>query len=66
MVSDERRTISVNEAAKILGIGRSAAYEGVKSGQIPAIRVGGRWLVPLAALDRMLAEAGKGEGEGKA
>ena len=56
MVKD-RRTITVEETAKILGIGRSAAYEGVRTGQIPAIRVGGRWLVPLAALDRMLAKA---------
>ena len=61
MVSLDRRTVSVDQAAKILGIGRSAAYEGVKTGDIPAIRVGGRWLVPLAALDKMLADAGKGE-----
>ena len=59
----DRRTLTVEECARFLGIGRSAAYEGVRSGQIPAVRVGGRWLVPLVALDKMLAEAGKGEGE---
>ncbi len=50
-----RLTVSVAEAAAILGIGKSAAYEAVHSGDIPSIRVGRRWLVPRAALDQMLA-----------
>ncbi len=47
-------TYTVPETAKILGIGRSAAYEAARSGQIPTIRIGKRILVPLAALERML------------
>ena len=50
----ERETYTVTEAARILGIGRSAAYEGVQSGQIPHIRVGRRILVPHVALERLL------------
>ena len=61
MLIVEKRTISVEEAGQYLGIGRSAAYEGVRSGDIPAIRIGRRWLVPVAALDRMLNQAGQGE-----
>ena len=53
----ERKTVTVIEAAKILGIGRSAAYEGARTGQIPTIRIGKRILVPVAALERMLAQA---------
>ena len=49
-----RATISVPEAAKILGVGRNQGYEAVKNGQIPVIRIGKRLLVPLAALERML------------
>jgi excisionase family DNA binding protein len=49
-----RATVSVPEAAKILGVGRNQGYEGVKKGQIPVIRIGKRLLVPLAALERML------------
>lgn len=53
----ERKTRTVPEAAQILGIGRSAAYEGARTGEIPTIRIGKRLLVPVAALERMLAHA---------
>lgn len=49
-------TLTVPQAAKRLGIGRSAAYEGVRTGQIPTIRIGKRIVVPVAALERLLAE----------
>ncbi|TSE03753.1 helix-turn-helix domain-containing protein [Mesorhizobium intechi] len=52
--NEMRRTVTVEEAAKALGIGRNAAYEGVRHGQIPAIKIGKRLLVPRAALERML------------
>lgn len=38
--SEMPRTYTVEEVAKILRIGRSAAYEAVNRGQIPHIRVG--------------------------
>jgi excisionase family DNA binding protein len=49
-----RLTYSVDEAAKVLGIGRNRAYEAASRGEIPTIRIGKRVLVPKAALDRML------------
>lgn len=52
-----RKTLSVPEAGKALGIGRSAAYEAARTGQLPTIRIGKRILVPIVALDRLLAEA---------
>ncbi len=54
-----RATYGVQEAAKILGIGRNAAYEAARRGDIPTIRIGGRILVPKAALERMLERAGQ-------
>ncbi|MGW0048369.1 helix-turn-helix domain-containing protein [Nocardia cyriacigeorgica] len=39
-------TVSVDDAAAVLGIGRSTAYNGVASGEIPSIRVGRRVRVP--------------------
>lgn len=51
----EVQTYTVPEAARKLGIGRNSAYEAVRSGEIPSIRIGGRILVPRLALDRMLA-----------
>jgi excisionase family DNA binding protein len=50
----ERMTITIREAAKLLGIGRSQAYEAAKRGEIPNIRIGKRVLVPTAALNAML------------
>jgi excisionase family DNA binding protein len=47
------RTISVEEAGRILGISRMAAYQAVWRGQIPSIRIGRRLLVPLAKLNEM-------------
>ncbi len=52
----EKRTYTVPEAGRILGIGRTAAYEAARTRQIPIIRIGKRILVPVAALHRLLAE----------
>ena len=52
-----RATYSVVEAGRRLGIGRNQAYEAVRRGEIPTIRIGHRILVPVAALERMLQTA---------
>ena len=53
----ERLVYTVPEAGKLLSISRASAYEGVRRGQIPSIRVGRRLMVPKAALFAMLARA---------
>jgi excisionase family DNA binding protein len=53
----DRKTLTILEAANALGIGRNAAYEAARRGEIPTIRIGKRLLVPLVALDRMLQGA---------
>jgi excisionase family DNA binding protein len=50
-------TLTVEETAKRLRLGRNQAYQAVARGQLPAIRVGRRWLIPVAALERMLGGA---------
>lgn len=45
-----RTTITVEEAASLLGIGRSAAYDAARRGQLPTRRLGRRLLVPVPAL----------------
>ncbi len=57
------QTMRIEEAAKVLGIGRTAAYAAAKRGEIPIIRIGGLKLVSKPALERMLAEAGRNDGE---
>jgi len=51
------QTISVEEAGKVLGIGRNSAYEAVRRGEIPVIKIGKLLRVPVVALERMLEEA---------
>jgi excisionase family DNA binding protein len=50
----ERLTLTVEEAATLLGISRAFAYEAVNRGEVPSIRIGRRILVPKVALERML------------
>lgn len=50
----EKDTITISEAAKRLGIGRNTAYEAVKTGEIPVIKLGKRKVVPLKAFEKML------------
>jgi len=45
-----KATISVEQAAKILGVGRTAAYEAARRGEFPTRRLGRRLLVPVPAL----------------
>jgi excisionase family DNA binding protein len=54
-----RETLTVEEAGRILGLGRAAAYAAVRRGEIPSLRFGRRVLVPRQALDRMLAGASR-------
>lgn len=54
-----RLTITIDETARRLGICRNSAYEAGKRGELLTIRLGGRILVPVAALEAVLEGAGK-------
>lgn len=54
---DARATLSVEEAAGILGISRALAYTLVTKGDIPSLRLGRRIVVPRKALDELLDRA---------
>lgn len=49
-----RRTVSVGEAAAFLGIARSTAYNAVRDGSLPSVRLSHRLLVPTAKLLAMV------------
>ncbi len=53
----ERQTVTVEEAARLLGIGRTSAYLAVRRGDLPVLRIGRRYVVPRVALERMLGQA---------
>ena len=45
--------IAVPDAARLLGIGTTFAWELVRAGTLPSIKLGRRVLIPRAALDRL-------------
>ncbi len=47
----KKLTLTVEEVAEILGIGRQSAYEAARTGQIPVIRIGKRMVVSRKALE---------------
>jgi excisionase family DNA binding protein len=51
---DDRPVLTVPEAAALLRISSWTAYEKVRTGEIPSLRLGRRILISRAALDRML------------
>lgn len=57
----EAKTFRIEEAAKVLGIGRTAAYAAAKRGEIPIIKIGGLRLVPRPALEKMLECSGRNQ-----
>jgi excisionase family DNA binding protein len=52
--SDEPATLSVESAARILGISRALAYQLVRTGEIPCLKLGRRVVVPRRALAALL------------
>jgi len=43
-------TLTIEEVASLLGLGRTAAYEAARRGEIPSRRLGRRVIVPVPAL----------------
>ena len=57
----DKLTLTVTECARLLGISRGSAYEGIRRGEIPYISVGRRILVPRLALEQLLGGQGRPE-----
>lgn len=50
----EKYTLTVEEVAEILGIGRNLAYKLARSGEIPALRLGKRIVVLREPFEKIL------------
>jgi excisionase family DNA binding protein len=59
--TSETLTVNPREAAARLGLGQRTVYRLLKSGQLPAIRIGSRphFRIPLRVLEEVLAEPGR-------
>jgi excisionase family DNA binding protein len=56
LLSDDRLTWTITEAAQLLGISRATAYEAAHRGELPVRLIGRRMLVPRIALLRLLEQ----------
>jgi excisionase family DNA binding protein len=54
MTTNQPLTLTVEQAAEVLGVGRSTAYELVRSGDLKSIRLRRRIVVPVAHLAESL------------
>jgi excisionase family DNA binding protein len=54
MLDNYPEVMTAAQMREELGIGRDLAYEGLKSGQIPHVRIGGKYLINKQSLIRML------------
>lgn len=58
----ERRTVTVREAAKIIGCSHVLLYSEIKKGNFKQIiRIGHRIVVPISALEKILENPGASE-----
>lgn len=51
---EQRLTLTVEEAAELLGISRAFAYSLVARNELPSLKLGRRVVIPRRALDRLL------------
>lgn len=49
-------TVTVAEAAQLLGVSSDLVYDCVQEGSLPSIRLGSRVLIPRQGLERLLAK----------
>ena len=53
----DRKTISIVEAAALLGVARTTMYKAVQDGQVPVVRVGKRKLIMRSYIEGMMEKA---------
>lgn len=57
MLEQDCLTVSVEEAAALLGISRALAYELVRRGDLPCLRLGRRVVIPRKAVENFIEAA---------
>lgn len=58
--SDQSLVYSVRDIQAMLSCSKSKVYEGLRTGVIPCIRLGKRYIIPQLAFRKWLESAGEG------
>ena len=56
MKNNKKQYLSIPELAKLLGLSRVAVFKKVKSGEIPAVRIGRNYAISLRFIDKILGK----------
>jgi excisionase family DNA binding protein len=54
LITEPPRLIRVEEAAKLLDIGRSAVYDLIRSGRLRSVKIGRSRRIPREAVDEVI------------
>ena len=57
--SVERRALRPKDAANVYGVSRTLIYEWINSGRLASVKLGGARLIPVDALEALIAGASK-------
>ena len=57
MNTNDKLLLTVSEAAAVLRVSRAFAYELVARGDLPALRLGRRIVIPREAIDHLVTDA---------
>ncbi|GAB2635382.1 helix-turn-helix domain-containing protein [Kribbella swartbergensis] len=55
--STQRAFYGVGDFARALGIGEMSVYRAIHAGRLPALKFGGRYMVPAKVLDQLVEAA---------
>jgi excisionase family DNA binding protein len=58
LINEPPRCLRVDDAARVLNVGRSTVYDLIRTGRLRSIKIGRRRLVPREALDALIAGGG--------
>jgi excisionase family DNA binding protein len=57
--TQDRRALSIREAARTCGLSRATMYRLIADGRLHTLKIGSRRLVTVGALDALLSESSK-------
>jgi excisionase family DNA binding protein len=66
VVTNEKLVYSVPEVAELLDLSPGLVYQACKKHELPCLRIGKRYLVPVESLRRLLESIGSKAGKSKA
>lgn len=56
-MSNEQLTLNISQAAQLLGVDRKTATALIHRGELPAFRIGTRWMISRSGLEAWITEA---------